>query len=306
MNKKLIISAVASIAFLAGCGCSTSEQTDVVTEPEAPSIGGEVDESVIPKGCVTWFDGCNMCQTSEPGMPMACTMMACMEMQEPYCAKYEDGSSDAPVEVVPVSAEVEEGIKNATYRIEGEEITLVDGSAEVEAAPGSATKIVTQTTDFMAEGDLQQGTGATLDGAVVLIQDPGGSGTFYYVGGTVQQPDGTYMAILDTHLLGDRVVIKDLKIEGRMIYVTYLERDEQASMADVPTVEVTKQYATNGVDTTKLVLMDVTPRDTDTQESSTTEEGMVGNDKDEHGCIGSAGYEWSEAKQKCVRPWEEK
>lgn len=32
---------------------------------------------------------------------------------------------------------------------------------------------------------------------------------------------------------------------------------------------------------------------------------IVGNDKDEHGCIGSAGYQWCEEKQKCLRIWEE-
>jgi len=32
---------------------------------------------------------------------------------------------------------------------------------------------------------------------------------------------------------------------------------------------------------------------------------MVGNDKDEHGCIGSAGYTWCAAKNKCLRIWEE-
>jgi hypothetical protein len=32
---------------------------------------------------------------------------------------------------------------------------------------------------------------------------------------------------------------------------------------------------------------------------------IVGNDKDAHGCIPSAGYTWCEAKQKCIRPWEE-
>lgn len=32
---------------------------------------------------------------------------------------------------------------------------------------------------------------------------------------------------------------------------------------------------------------------------------VVGNDSDEHGCIGSAGYIWCEEKQKCIRPWEE-
>jgi len=32
---------------------------------------------------------------------------------------------------------------------------------------------------------------------------------------------------------------------------------------------------------------------------------FVGGDKDAHGCIGSAGYTWCEAKQKCLRSWEE-
>lgn len=32
---------------------------------------------------------------------------------------------------------------------------------------------------------------------------------------------------------------------------------------------------------------------------------LVGNDVDEHGCIPSAGYSWCEAKQKCLRVWEE-
>jgi hypothetical protein len=32
---------------------------------------------------------------------------------------------------------------------------------------------------------------------------------------------------------------------------------------------------------------------------------LVGGDRDEHGCIGSAGYSWCELKQKCLRTWEE-
>lgn len=32
---------------------------------------------------------------------------------------------------------------------------------------------------------------------------------------------------------------------------------------------------------------------------------IVGGDRDEHGCIGSAGYSWCAPKQKCLRPWEE-
>lgn len=33
---------------------------------------------------------------------------------------------------------------------------------------------------------------------------------------------------------------------------------------------------------------------------------IVGDDMDEHGCIGSAGYRWCEAKQECLRLWEVK
>jgi putative hemolysin len=32
---------------------------------------------------------------------------------------------------------------------------------------------------------------------------------------------------------------------------------------------------------------------------------LIGGDKDEHGCLIGAGYSWCEAKQKCIRPWEE-
>lgn len=31
---------------------------------------------------------------------------------------------------------------------------------------------------------------------------------------------------------------------------------------------------------------------------------IVGNDRDEHGCIGSAGYSWCETTKRCERPWE--
>ena len=31
---------------------------------------------------------------------------------------------------------------------------------------------------------------------------------------------------------------------------------------------------------------------------------IIGADKDEHGCKASAGYQWSELKQECVRPFE--
>jgi hypothetical protein len=40
-------------------------------------------------------------------------------------------------------------------------------------------------------------------------------------------------------------------------------------------------------------------------ESTTTTTRLIGGDRDEHGCIGSAGYTWCESKQKCLRTFEE-
>ncbi|WP_297329718.1 hypothetical protein [uncultured Bacteroides sp.] len=40
-------------------------------------------------------------------------------------------------------------------------------------------------------------------------------------------------------------------------------------------------------------------------ESNTEEATLVGDDKDEHGCIASAGYTWSEVRKDCIRLWEE-
>lgn len=38
---------------------------------------------------------------------------------------------------------------------------------------------------------------------------------------------------------------------------------------------------------------------------STPAADIVGGDRDDHGCIGSAGYSWCPATAKCVRVWEE-
>jgi hypothetical protein len=35
-----------------------------------------------------------------------------------------------------------------------------------------------------------------------------------------------------------------------------------------------------------------------------SEPSVVGSDRDEFGCIGSAGYSWCELTNQCERPWE--
>lgn len=36
----------------------------------------------------------------------------------------------------------------------------------------------------------------------------------------------------------------------------------------------------------------------------TLQKPLVGNDRDDHGCIASAGYQWSEILKDCIRPFE--
>lgn len=41
-----------------------------------------------------------------------------------------------------------------------------------------------------------------------------------------------------------------------------------------------------------------------TEDGSVKEAKLVGSDRDEHGCITSAGYQWSELLKDCIRPFE--
>ncbi len=47
------------------------------------------------------------------------------------------------------------------------------------------------------------------------------------------------------------------------------------------------------------------PENTTNQENQPNNTPLLGGDKDEHNCIGSAGYSWCEAKMKCLRVFEE-
>lgn len=38
--------------------------------------------------------------------------------------------------------------------------------------------------------------------------------------------------------------------------------------------------------------------------SGSQQSSIVGNDKDSHGCIASAGYQWCHKENSCVRSWE--
>jgi hypothetical protein len=130
---------------------------------------------------------------------------------------------------------------NARYRIGTTVVTLVNGRADVEAAPGSASRMITTLTDRQSFGDLD---GGTADAAVVLAHSPGGSGTFSYL---AVQSGGTGSAgIGATALLGDRVTVTGVSIANGRVLVTYLTHRPAEALAAAPTLPVTKVFTLTG------------------------------------------------------------
>jgi hypothetical protein len=131
---------------------------------------------------------------------------------------------------------------NATFAIGKSSITLSNGRSEIEAAPGSAAKVVTALTDKRATGDAD-GDGRA-DTIVVLTQQPGGSGTFYYV--AVVLNGATGVTTTPATLLGDRVVLNGVRLDGATIVVELLDRGSGEPFTTSPSVSVTKRFAVSG------------------------------------------------------------
>lgn len=106
---------------------------------------------------------------------------------------YKDDSK-SPVEVRPVGF-------NATFTIDNVQVVLVDGIEEKEAAPGSASKVVTRY--FGKELKIDLNGDDREDVAFIVTQNTGGSGTFYYAVAAMQTDTG-YVGS-DGYLLGDRI-----------------------------------------------------------------------------------------------------
>src|SRR6185503_4941909 len=131
---------------------------------------------------------------------------------------------------------------NATYTLDGQPVTLVNGKAETPVAPGSATKSTTTIFGQPILGDLN-GDGK-LDAAVILVQNPGGSGTFYYIAAAINTADvaeGT-----NAVLLGDRIAPQTTAIKNGQIIENYADRKPGEPMTAAPSVGVTKYLTYEG------------------------------------------------------------
>lgn len=125
------------------------------------------------------------------------------------------------------------GPLNATYTIEGREVTLQNGSASQEIATSSATRVITQVVGGPVFGNLNRN--GNEDAALILSQNSGGSGTFYYLVAAIKTENG-YMGT-NGLLMGDRVDPGVPFINNEVAGVSYLDRKSEDSFADEPSVQ---------------------------------------------------------------------
>lgn len=127
--------------------------------------------------------------------------------------------------------------KNATYTIDGKQVTLRDGTAEVEAAPNSVTKITTRYFGNEARADLNND--GREDVVFLLTTDAGGSGTFYYVVAALTTPNG--YAGSEAFLLGDRIapqstMMSSNPVHQNVVVINYADRAPGEPMTARPSV----------------------------------------------------------------------
>lgn len=116
------------------------------------------------------------------------------------------GSDDAGVDV--------DAMANATYELADGEVKLTDGLYERPAAPdGEVAHTVELADSLTAFGDLD-GDGVA-DGAAILTESGGGSGTFVYLAALVDVDGQTVTRA--TTMLADRVQVRSIGIADQRI-----------------------------------------------------------------------------------------
>lgn len=156
--------------------------------------------------------------------------------------------------------------KNCTYLVENKNITFKNGYSE-ETITGSASKIVTQYFGNEVSGDLN-GDGRP-DTVFLLIQNTGGSGTFYYVVAALENINGCKGT--NAILLGDRIAPQTAEIQNEKIIVNYADRKKDDAMTTLPSIGITKQFVLEGT-----TLKDVTPEEAKKEQSCLLSGGTIG------------------------------
>lgn len=131
---------------------------------------------------------------------------------------------------------------NATYIIDGQSTMLVNGKSEKEIAPGSASKTITNIFGTPTYGDIN--ADGKEDAVIILTQNSGGSGTFYYVAAALNK-GGVYQGT-NAILLGDRIAPQTVQIKDGIIIANYADRNPGESMSIRPSLGVSKYMSIDG------------------------------------------------------------
>jgi len=117
-------------------------------------------------------------------------------------------------------------------------VTLTNGEYHAPAAPGSASEVAVRLTDKVAFG------GPGGDTAAIVVQSSlGGSGTFYELALLSRRAEGWVNT--DTVLLGDRVKVRAVAIEGNVVTADLLTHAPGEPLC-CPTAETRRRFEIRG------------------------------------------------------------
>lgn len=124
--------------------------------------------------------------------------------------------------------------KNAVYTVGGHSVKLQNGISEI-SVPGSSAQVVTKYFGNEVWHDI---TGDGRDDlAFIVVQQTGGSGSFYYVVAAISNSDGTDFNGSHGLLLGDRIAPQTMRaLPNGLIEVTYADRKPGESFVVQPSV----------------------------------------------------------------------
>jgi hypothetical protein len=121
---------------------------------------------------------------------------------------------------------------DATYTVEGQQVTLVNSVSEVAAAPGSASTIRTEYFGNDVSADFDRD--GTRDIAFLIRQTTGGSGTFYYVVIKLNKTSGAVGT--NAVFLGDRIAPQSTNVIQDTLVVNYVDRAQGEDFSVPPSV----------------------------------------------------------------------
>lgn len=127
------------------------------------------------------------------------------------------------------------GVRNITVSIDNQKFELRDGVAE---RPAGADSAAANTVRIVGEPALGDATGdGKPDAALMIRNEPGGSGTFYYAVVAVDH-DGSYRAS-NVIALGDRIEPEGIEFSNGHFVYRFKERKSGEPMAATPSMQTT-------------------------------------------------------------------